>query len=75
MGSSQSALQLPCAQLWVATVGFGMRGAFLSVLCFANFPGLDIIRLQAARSELLEPGVPGIREEGRTWTEGTGEEK
>lgn len=55
----------PRAQLWVAMVGFGRRGALVSVLCFAKFPGLESIRLQAAHSDLLEPGVPGNREEGR----------
>lgn len=49
-------------QLWVSRVGFG---AFVSVLCFAQFPGLDIIRLQAPCSDLLELRVPRTREEGR----------
>lgn len=37
----------------------------MSVLCFAQFPGLDIIRLQAPCSVLLELQVPRTRKEGR----------
>lgn len=51
-----------CGWLWW---DLGRGGALVSVLCFAKFPGLDSIRLQAARSDLLESGVPGNREEGR----------
>lgn len=44
-------------------------------LCFAQFPGLDIIRLQAPCSVLLELRVPRTREEGRRESKRRGEEK